>query len=159
MNKKIFIFKVFNLLYSRFRLYLKRARPWLEFRIKFSFQSQYEIFPESIWWDLIILEYFIFRQFNWVSINKIPSLPLQMESWVRSLGGCFFFVSEEIIYSFNLLMIYFGIVCIWTMPHNLDNKIRFTIIFLPLKESLTMFQVWILLSYLHLFCLNWSYWG
>ena len=153
MNKKIFNFHIFNLLDSRFCLYLKRARPWLEFRIKSSFQSQYKVFPESIWWDLIIFECFVFRQFNWVSMYKIPSLPFQMESWARSLGGCRW---NHIVFQFT-----YDIFCnsmYLTYAHNLDSKVRFKIIFLPLKESVLMFQVWIFLSCLHLFCLNWSYW-
>ena len=45
--------------------------------------------------------------------------------------------------SFNFFLVYFGIVQIWPMYHSLDKRVWFTIIFLPLKESLTLFQIWI----------------
>ena len=52
----------------------------------------------------------------------------------------FFPVPKEIIYCF---LAYFGIVQIWPMYHSLGKSIWFAIIFLPLKESLTLFQIWI----------------
>ena len=56
------------------------------------------------------------------------------------------------------ISIYFGTVYIWPMYHCLDKRIWLTIIFLLLKESLTLFKIWIFLIYLHLFCPNRSYW-
>ena len=52
----------------------------------------------------------------------------------------FFSVPEEFIYSF---LVYFGIVSIWPLYHSFDKRFWFKIIFLPLKESLTLFQIWI----------------
>ena len=83
---------------------------------------------------------FIFRELNWVSMSKIPSPTIQMESWARCLGGRIFPGPEEFVYSF---LVYFGIVQIWPMYHSLDKRVWFTIFFLPLKESLTLFQIWI----------------
>ena len=68
---------------------------------------------------------------------KIPSLPFQMECWARSLGGCRW---NHIFFQFT-----YDIFCnsmFLTYAHNLDNKTRFKIIFLPLKESVLIFQVW-----------------
>ena len=46
----------------------------------------------------------------------------------------------EVLYSF---LAYFKIVQIWPMCHSLDKRVWFTIFFLSLKESLTLFQMWI----------------
>ena len=94
---------------------------------------------------------FIYREFNWVSMSKIPSPLLQIERSYFIL-----FQRKSYILSMSFL-IYFEIVYVKPMYHSLDKKIWFAIIFLPLKECLTLFQIWIFLLYLHLFCLNWSY--
>ena len=69
---------------------------------------------------------------------------VHLSKWRVEQGVCevisFFPVPEEIAYSF---LVYFGIAQFWLMYHSLDRRVWFTIIFLPLKESLTMFQVWI----------------
>ena len=58
-----------------------------------------------------------------------------MEIWARCPP-----VPEEIVYTF---LVYFEIVQIWPMYHSSDKRVWFIIIFLPLKESLTLFQIWI----------------
>ena len=84
-----------------------------------------------------------FRQFNWVSMSKIPSPPLQMEGWASCLGGRIFISFQRKSYILSIFfLIYFEIVHIWLMYHSLDRRIWFMIIFLPLKESLTLFQLW-----------------
>ena len=49
-------------------------------------------------------------------------------------------VPEEIVYYF---LICFGIVQIWPMHHSLNKKVWLSIMFLPLKENPTLFQIWI----------------
>ena len=46
-----------------------------------------------------------------------------------------------ILFSISFL-IYFGIIFIWTMYQSLDKRIQFIMIFLPIKDSLTLFQMW-----------------
>ena len=59
----------------------------------------------------------------------------------------FFPVPEEIAYYF---LVYFWIVQIWPIYHSLEKRVWYTIIFLPVKESLTLFQIWI-------FCYTFTY--
>ena len=85
--------------------------------------------------------HFIFREFNFVSMSKIPIPLIQMESWTRCVRGSFYLlVPEEIVYSF---LVYFVIVQTWSIYHSLDKKVWLLIMFLPLKESLTLFNIWI----------------
>ena len=71
---------------------------------------------------------------------------------------CFFLFQGKLFILFSVyFLVYFGKVLIWPMYHSLQKKIWFTSMFLPLKESLTLFQIWIFLLYVHLFCLIWSY--
>ena len=56
----------------------------------------------------------------------------------------FFPVQRKLYILFSIpFLIYFGIVKIWPMYHNLEKRISFTIILLPLKEGLTLFEIWI----------------
>ena len=74
-------------------------------------------------------------------MSKTPPSPVvQMESWARCLGGRVFSCSRGTVYSF---LVYFGIVQIWPMYHSLDKRDWFFIFFLPLRKSLTLFQIWI----------------
>ena len=85
--------------------------------------------------------HFIFREFNFVSMSKIPIPLIQMESWTRCVRGSFYLLApEEIVYSF---LVYFVIVQTWSIYHSLDKKVWLLIMFLPLKESLTLFNIWI----------------
>ena len=77
--------------------------------------------------------HFIFREFNFVSMSKIPIPLIQMESWTRCVRGSFYLLApEEIVYSF---LVYFVIVQTWSIYHSLDKKVWLWIMFLPLKES------------------------
>ena len=65
----------------------------------------------------------------------------QWSKWRAELGVwevVFFTVPEQIVCYF---FVYFGLVQIWKMYHSLDKRVWFTIIFLPVKESLTLFQI------------------
>ena len=85
--------------------------------------------------------HFIFREFNFVSMSKIPIPLIQMESWTRCVRGSFYLLApEEIVYSF---LVYFVIVQTWSIYHSLDKQVWLLIMFLPLKESLTLFNIWI----------------
>ena len=67
-----------------------------------------------------------------------------MESWTQCLGGCIFSCSRgDCIFFFQFPFWYFGIVRIWPMYHSLEMRIWFLIIFLHLKKSLTLFQMWV----------------
>ena len=141
-------------------VYLKSARPWLEFRIKFNLYSMRS--SQTALVGLLIFEsilfIYLFILFHWISMSKIPSAPLQLKNWSRCLWDRIFypFLRKSYILSLSFL-IYFGIAYIWLMCYSLDKGIWFTITFLPLKESLTLFQTRTFLVYLHLFCPNWSY--
>ena len=74
------------------------------------------------------------------SMSKMPSPPLHMESLARCMEGCIFPVPEEDVCSFfNIL---FDIV--WAKykfalcTKRVKRVCLFTIIFLPLKGSLTL---------------------
>ena len=95
---------------------------------------------------------FIRREFNWASLSYMSKECLTVwEVWLFLL----FRRKLYILFSISFLK-YFGIVYIWTIYQSLD-KSWFIIIFLPLKESLTLFYLWTFLLNLHLFCPNWSY--
>ena len=54
--------------------------------------------------DLRTFKCIIIIQFSCLSMSKILSLPIQMESLARCLGGCVFPVPEEVVCSFfNIL--------------------------------------------------------
>ena len=74
-------------------------------------------------------------------------------------GMLYFFLFQRKLYILFLIsfLIYFGIVKIWHMYHNLEKRVWFRSIFLPFKESLTLFQTWKCLLYLRLFCPILSY--
>ena len=145
--------KFLCLLYLRICFCLKRAKSWLEFSIKSIF-SQYSMrsFQRALVGFNNFWINFIFREFNWVSMSKMSKERLSVwEVWFFLL----FRRKLYILFSISFL-IYFGIVYIWTMYQSLD-KSWFIIIFLPLKESFTLFQIWSSLLNFHLFCPNWSY--
>ena len=124
-------------LYLRICFCLKRAKPWLEFSIKSIF-NQYSMrsFQRALVGFNNFWINFIFREFNWVSMSKMSKECLSVwEVWF-SLS-----VQRKLYILFSIsFLIYFGIVYIWTMHQSLDERIWFIIIFLPLKESLTLFQ-------------------
>ena len=124
MNKEIFIVLFLQIFVSIRTKVLLLSKKGLSLD-KNSELNSIEIFPDNIevgFNNLWI--HFIFREFEYF---------LQMESWARCLGGCM------ILFFFTIsFLIYFGIVYIWPMYHSLDKRIWFTIIFLPLKESLTI---------------------
>ena len=71
-------------------------------------------------------------------MSKIPIPLIQMESWTSCVRGSFYLlVPEEIVYSF---LVYFVIVQTWSIYHSLDKQVWLLIMFLPLKESLTLFN-------------------
>ena len=70
--------------------YLKRARPWLEFGIKFNRYSM-RFFQRALVGLNNLWIHFIFIEFNWVFMPKVLSSTLQMASWARCLRGSVFF--------------------------------------------------------------------
>ena len=81
---------------------------------------------------------------------------IQSSKWRAELGVwevALFPVLEEIVCYFSVC---FGIAQIWSMYHNLDKRVWFTIIFfISPKEPHSVPDMKFL--YLHLFCLIWSY--
>ena len=123
-------------LYLRICFCLKRAKPWLEFSIKSIF-NQYSMrsFQRAlVGFDNFWIN-FIFEEFDCVSMSKMSKEFLSVwEVWLFYCSG-----GLCILFS-NSFLIYFGKVYIWTMYQSMD-KIWFIIIFLPLKEILTLFQI------------------
>ena len=78
-------------------------------------------------------------------MSKILSPPLQRKSWSWDIGGFFPFRGNSIFFDFLLDKFSNSIYLSNSiyMYYSLDKRIWFTIIFLPLKESLTLFQIWI----------------
>ena len=128
IKRSFFFLEFLCLLNLRIYFCLKSAKPWLEFRIKFNWYSMRSFQRAMVEFNNLRI-YFTFRGFNRVSMSKISSPPIQMESWSSCLGGGIFSVSEEIVYSFKLFFDLFW-NNIWPMYHSLDK--RFTIIFLRL---------------------------
>ena len=60
--------------------------PWLWFRIKLNWYSMRFFQGELLGFNNLWI-YFSFREFNCVSMSKIPSPLVKMESWTRCLGG------------------------------------------------------------------------
>ena len=90
---------------------LKRARPWLEFRIRFNQYSLRSLQRVLLGFNSFWI-HFILRGFYWVPMSKIFNTPLQMESWARCLGGRIFFPFQKksyILFS-NYFLIYFTTV-------------------------------------------------
>ena len=80
-----------------------------------------------------------------MSISKILSLLLQMERVELGVWETAFFPFQRKLYIFSIFfLIYFGKIYIWPVYHSLDKRIWFTIIFFLLKESLILFQIWII---------------
>ena len=65
---------------------LNKAKPWLEFKIRF---NRYSIrsFHRALLGSSNLWIHFIFREFNWVSMSKIPNSHFQMGNWARCTGG------------------------------------------------------------------------
>ena len=90
-----FFCKFLCLLYLRICFCLKRAKPWLKFSIKSTF-NQYNL--RSFQRELVGFNNFwinfIFREYNWVSMSK------KVQGVSKCLGShIFFIVPEEIVYS------------------------------------------------------------
>ena len=100
IKRSFFFLEFLCLLNLRIYFCLKSAKPWLEFRIKFNWYSMRSFQRAMVEFNNLRI-YFTFRGFNRVSMSKISSPPIQMESWSSCLGGGIFSVSEEIVYSFK----------------------------------------------------------
>ena len=90
---------------------LNKGKPWLEFKISF---NRYSItsFHRALVGSSNLWIHFIFREFNWVSMSKIPNPPFQIGSWARCLGAQGFLPSHRksyILFSISFLLC-FGIV-------------------------------------------------
>ena len=71
-------------------------------------------------------------------MSKIPSSPIQMETWQRCPGGRFFccFRGTCLFFFCFFFQIHFGIVYIWHMCHSFDQRICFTVNFFLSKRAL-----------------------
>ena len=92
---------------------LNRARPWFETSFKFSRYSMRPFQRALVRFNNLWI-HASSREFNWVSMSKIPSPHFQMESWARCLGGHFFSFRRKFCVVFSIsFFINFGIVYIW----------------------------------------------
>ena len=67
-----------------------------------------------------------------------------MESLVQCLEGWLFSCSRKLYILFSIsFLIFWNSINLAYEYHSLETRIWFLIIFLPLKESLTLFQVWV----------------
>ena len=85
--KKVIIALFLQIFISRW----PKTQPWLDLSINFN-QCIINL-SRILWRGLIIFEFnnhLVFNiGFNWVSISKIASPPLQTQSWISCLGGFF----------------------------------------------------------------------
>ena len=72
--------KFVSLLDLMIRFCLENARSWLEFRIKFNRYSM-RSFQRALVQFINHWIHFSFRDFNWMSMSEIPSLPLKKEQF------------------------------------------------------------------------------
>ena len=85
-------------------------------------------------WIHFILESLIVS----ICLKYLVQLSSQMERWAGCLGGHIFSCSR------GNRIFFFGIF--WNskkLAYSFDKRVWFTIIFLPLKESLILFHIWI----------------
>ena len=103
---------------------LNRTKPWLELSIKFN-QYSLRSFQKALVGFNNLWIHLVFKEFNWVSMSKIPIPPFQVESWTRCLGGLNFCSSRgNFICFFSVsFLIYFRIVYTWPMYHSFDERI------------------------------------
>ena len=71
-----------------------RTKFWLELNIKF---NQYNIrsFQKALVGFNNIWIHLVFKEFNWVSMSKIPYPPFPMESWTRCFWGLIVYSSRR----------------------------------------------------------------
>ena len=85
--------------------FLERAKPRLEFKIKFNQYNMRSFHRALVGWSSLLI-HLILREFNWVSISRIPNPPFQMGSWIRYLWGwifCLFHRKSWILFSISFL--------------------------------------------------------
>ena len=73
---------------------LKRASPWLEFKIKFNRYNMRSFQRALVGWRSFWI-HLILREINWVSISRMPNPPFQIGSWIRCLWGWIFLPSHR----------------------------------------------------------------
>ena len=66
-----------------------------------------------------------------------------MESLVQCLEGWFFSCSRKLYILFSISFLIFWNSINLPMYHSLETRIWFRIIFLPVKKSLALFQIWV----------------
>ena len=106
---------------------LKRARHWLEFRIRFSRYNMRSFQRALVGFNKLGI-HFILREFSWVSF---PNGKLSYKAG----GRLFFRFKKKYIFFPISILICFEIVYIWPMHCSLDKKIWFTVTFLPFTSQ------------------------
>ena len=121
---------------------LNRPKHWLELNIKF---NQYSIrsFQKALVGFNHLWVHLVFKEFNSVSMFKIPYPPFQMDSWTRRLGGLIFCSSIRNCICFSQFPFWFILEwCIFNLCTIVLLKGLSLQFFFPLKESCTLFQIW-----------------
>ena len=108
---------------------LNRARPCFETSFKF---NRYSMRPFALVRFNNLWIHASSREFNWVSMSKIPSPHFQMESWARCLGGHYFsFRRKFCVVFFNFLLgKFWNSIYLTYIPKCFDKRIRFTFFFI-----------------------------
>ena len=126
----------------------ERARSWSEFKINFSQNTAWDLSRREHWWDLISFESILLLSTLILCLSKtVKYLACPPNGELRSQPRRFYFLLFQrklhIIFSVSFLIFWNSINLAYEY-HSLETRIWFLIIFLLLKESLTLFQIWFL---------------
>ena len=133
----------------------------MELSIKFN-QYSIKFFHKALKGFNNLWIHLVFKEFNWVSMSKIPSPPFEVENRMRCLGGLIFCSSRENFICFFQFHFWFSSeLCMFDLCTIVLMKAFSLLYFLPLKEGSTLFQIWFFgpLSYggshkITVFCLS-----
>ena len=128
------------------------SRSWSEIRTNFSQNTAWDLSSREHWWGLINFEFILFLSSLILCLSKTVKYLACPFKWRVELTvwEFYFFLFQRklhILFSISFL-IFWNCINLAYEYHSLETMIWFLIIFLPLKESLTLFQIWS-------FCLPW----
>ena len=122
------------------------SRSWSEFGINFSQNTAWDLSGREHWWDLVNFESILFLSSLILCLLKTVKYLACPSKWRFELTFWeipFFPVPEKLHILFPIsFLIFWNCVNLAYENRSLGTRIWFLIIFLPLKESLTLFQIW-----------------